>query len=338
MRTPLSSLSFAKYERILPRVFPDAVFFELCDRQGSRLWALGADPVDTDSNPIPVVWSELDKIMQRRSIPDTQLQFRAQLQMRQYGPVGWLIVGFDAQESVPLSTATSSLQKAFLDASAILQDELQLQSECDALAVELTERYEELNLVYATQDQVEGFEEGHAALEQLVHNCCDYLDVGLAVLICRDRGLVLTRINRGHAPDDTDGLIRYLETNIYDHVQAQVSSIVVNEEAEAGRSRLLGGRSENVLATPVVDDHGGVIGLLGVASAHDQHTFSNGDRNLLEVMAKKASRIIHTHHDSLTGLLNRNRQCSAAPARALANAATISASKPLRFSSPVSES
>ena len=61
-----------------------------------------------------------------------------------------------------------------------------------------------------------------------------------------------------------------------------------------------------MLAYPVLDDHGTVIGILAVAARHDMHVFSNGDRNLLEVMAKKASRIIHTHHDSLTGLMNRS--------------------------------
>ena len=69
---------------------------------------------------------------------------------------------------------------------------------------------------------------------------------------------------------------------------------------------MLGGRSENLLAYPIIDDHGTAIGLLAVAANPELHTFSNGDRNLLEVMAKKASRIIHTHHDSLTGLMNRS--------------------------------
>ncbi|MGB5626052.1 MAG: EAL domain-containing protein, partial [Woeseiaceae bacterium] len=62
----------------------------------------------------------------------------------------------------------------------------------------------------------------------------------------------------------------------------------------------------NLLAYPVLDDHGTAIGMLAVIARHDMHVFSNGDRNLLEVMAKKASRIIHTHHDSLTGLMNRS--------------------------------
>ena len=51
------------------------------------------------------------------------------------------------------------------------------------MASELTERYEELNLVYHTEDQVNYFAEGQEALEQLVDNCCEYLDVGLAALI-----------------------------------------------------------------------------------------------------------------------------------------------------------
>ncbi len=34
--------------------------------------------------------------------------------------------------------------------------------------------------------------------------------------------------------------------------------------------------------------------------------FTNSDKNLLQVMARKASKIVHANYDSLTGLANRN--------------------------------
>jgi len=154
--------------------------------------------------------------------------------------------------------------------------------------------------------QVDYFEEGQEALVRLVHNCADYLDVGLAALICRDRGVALHSVNSTEAPPDVDGLLELIETSIYDRIESQVQSIVLNEESDEDRERLFGGRTENLLVYPVIDDHGTAIGLLAVVARHDMHVFSNGDRNLLEVMAKKASRIIHTHHDSLTGLMNRS--------------------------------
>ncbi|MDH3532115.1 MAG: EAL domain-containing protein, partial [Gammaproteobacteria bacterium] len=308
----LQSLSMKKYERLLPRIFPAAVRIEIRDERGTQLWQVAADrgtatdaDVATDNNPV-AAWAKFGPGIERRKLPDGRMQFRAALQSREFGRIAWLITEFEAKFSVPMSTAPDSLRRAFGDATAFIQEELELQSECNQLAVELTERYEELNLVYSTKDQVEFFEEGQEALARLVHNCADYLNVGLAALICRERNIVLHNMTHKDASTDVDVLLELLGASIYDRVESQVSSIVLNEEDDAERQRIFGGRNENVLANPIIDDHGTPIGLLAVVAPREMHTFSNGDRNLLEVMAKKASRIIHTHHDSLTGLMNRS--------------------------------
>ena len=306
----LNSLSMAKYERLLPRIFPGAVRLEIQDVQGKVFWRYvpgEAGENDSESEDGPVVaWSDFGAGIGRRQLADGQLQFRAALLSRDHGRIAWLIATYDVQPSVPMATAPDPLRRAFADATAFIQEEIELQTECNQLAVELTERYEELNLVYSTKDQVEYFEEGQQALDRLVHNCADYLNVGLAVLVCRDRGLTLHNAKAGDMSADIESLIEILGTTIYDRVQSQVRSLVINDNDDTERRRYIGGRCENLLAFPIIDDHGTAIGILAVVAHRDVHTFSNGDRNLLEVMAKKASRIIHTHHDSLTGLMNRS--------------------------------
>ncbi len=307
----LNSLSMTKYERLLPRIFPGAVKIEIRDRQGTLFWGVQPDQPDgdacdsLDANPV-AAWSEFGPGIERRQLPDKQLQFRVPLQMRQHGDIAWLIAAYDLQPSVPMETAPEPMRRAFSDAKAFLQEELELQAECDQLAIELTERYEELNLVYSTDDQVAHLDEGQEALARLVHNCADYLDVDIAALISNDRNLMLHSTNGNVAADEVETLLELLGTAIYDRVEAQVSALVLNETDDLERQRLFAGRSENVLAMPIVDDHATAIGIIAVAVHKDGHIFSNGDRNLLEVMAKKASRIIHTHHDSLTGLMNRS--------------------------------
>lgn len=307
----LNTLSMAKYERILPRLFPDAIRLEIVDREGGLFWrklpgteAAGPDE-NQDPNATVHTWAEFEGGLSRRQLPDGEVQIRKQLTSHLTGKIGWLIVAFNTSSSTPMSSATEALRRAFTDAVAFLQEEVELQSECNQLAIELTERYEELNLVYATKDQVEHLDEGHDALQRLVQNCTDYLDVGLAVLICRDKGLLLHHKSL-HAPANSDHLLDLLAGRVYDHVRSRVQSVVLNETDQDSRARILGGRHENLLAYPIVDDHSTAIGLLAVVANPEAHTFSNGDRNLLEVMAKKASRIIHTHHDSLTGLMNRS--------------------------------
>ncbi|MDH3339215.1 MAG: hypothetical protein OEM76_15530, partial [Gammaproteobacteria bacterium] len=197
----LQSLSMTKYERLLPRIFPGADRLEIRDLHHKLIWQLCATAADerdpeaaTDDKPV-VDWSDFGPGVERRQLPDGQMEFRATVQSRQFSKLGYLIAGYHTQPSVPMSTAPDSLRRAFLDALAFLQEELELQLECNQLAVELTERYEELNLVYSTQDQVVYLEEGQEALVRLVNNCADYLDVGLAALVCRDRNLVLHSVN-----------------------------------------------------------------------------------------------------------------------------------------------
>jgi len=302
----LKSLSMKKYERLLPRVFPGAAKLEIRDRQGELFWGWSADGADDIDDNVVMAWSEFGSGIDKRQITDSRVQFRTSISLKDYGAIAWLNVSYDTQPSISMSTAPEPLRRAFADAKIFLQEEVELQSECNQLAAELGERYEELNLVYSTKDQVEYFEEGQEALVRLVHNCADYLDVGLAALICRDRSVALHNVNSTESPPDVDKLLELLGTTVYDRIESQVQSIVLNDESDDDRSRLFGGRSDNLLAYPVVDDHGTTIGMLAVVARHDMHVFSNGDRNLLEVMAKKASRIIHTHHDSLTGLMNRS--------------------------------
>lgn len=308
-KSVLQSLSLTKYERLLPRVFPGATRFELRNLQGELIWKLTAEQTSSDEpaddNPV-AAWVDFGHGIERRQLADEKTQFRYALRSREFGNVAWLVTGYDTKFSVPMSTAPEPMRRAFMDAATFLQEELELQLECDQLAVELTERYEELHLVYSTKDEVEYLEEGQEALTRLVHNCADYLDVGLAALICKDRGLLLHSGYSGIGPADTEALLELLSTGIYDRVEAQVNSIILNDPDDANRKRIFAGREENLLAYPILDDHGTVIGLIAVAARKDKHIFSNGDRNLLEVMAKKASRIIHTHHDSLTGLINRS--------------------------------
>ncbi len=305
----LNSLSTPKYGRLLPRLFPGAVMFEIGARQDLPYWRWDvADNREVDlenDDPEVAAWADFGGGIGRRALSDGQTQFRAGLLSKAFGRVGWLVVSYDTTVSIPMGAAPDVLRRAFADATLLIQEELDLQSECDSLAAELTERYEELNLVYSTDDQVDYVEEGQEALKRLVLNCADYLDVGMAALICRERDLVLYELNRKEAPDDPQGMLELLGTRIYDRAQSQVSPVVLNELDEEERHRLLDGRAENLVAYPVVDDHGTAIGVLAVVARKELHTFSNGDRNLLEVMATKASRIIHTHHDSLTGLMNR---------------------------------
>ena len=66
---------------------------------------------------------------------------------------------------------------------AVIARECELSIELDAMAMELADRYEELNLVYETNDDVSHFEQENDALSHLVKNCLDYLNVDMVALL-----------------------------------------------------------------------------------------------------------------------------------------------------------
>ena len=172
---PLKLLSMPKYERLLPRIFPGCDLLQLHSMHGDLIWSWPQQQGEEEDPNAVVAWADFGNSIGRRTMPDGRTQFRSAILAREKGQIGWLIVGYDTSISVPMDTAPDPMRRAFADAASFMQEEIDLQSECDQLAMELSERYEELNLVYATDDRVEHFDEGQQALAQLVHNCAGFV-------------------------------------------------------------------------------------------------------------------------------------------------------------------
>ena len=128
----LSSLSMSKYERLLPRMFPDAIRLEIRDRKGDVFWrrvpgSKGTGPDELEAFDEPVcVWSEFGPGLGRRQLPGDETQFRAEIQSKTHGKVGWLVVVHGTKSSIPMSAASDPMRRAFADAVVFLQEEIEL--------------------------------------------------------------------------------------------------------------------------------------------------------------------------------------------------------------------
>jgi len=142
----LRSLSLPKYERMLPRVFPGVAQLEIRDRQNQLFWqwspaANRNDDIESiDENPV-VAWTTLGFGIDKRQLPSGRMQFRAPIALKDHGPIAWLLTAYETQPSVALSSAPEPLRRAFADAQMLLQEDIELQLECNQLAAELGERY-----------------------------------------------------------------------------------------------------------------------------------------------------------------------------------------------------
>ena len=184
-------------------------------------------------------------------------------------------------------------------------NELQMTAVLDSMTAELTERYEELNLVYHTEDEVNFFREGRDTLAQLVENCNSYLGVGLTALILKSKKIKLVR-NSEAAPLEHAGLIiDRVQDRLYPWVEANNQSVVINDVTDELAVTVMRGVPYKILCTPVLEGSGSVTGLLVIVNEYSHADFTNSDKNLLAVMARKAGKIIQASYDSLTGLVKQ---------------------------------
>jgi diguanylate cyclase (GGDEF)-like protein len=217
--------------------------------------------------------------------------------------VGTLIVRIrgaehEPQRLVDMARTLESLAECFVTEYAIQRD-------LEVVTAELIERYEELNLVYKTADEIERDDEYGDALEQLVRNTRDHLNIDVVALLIPDKGIEFHAADGAHSLGDTRALVEMLRGGLCDWVAENATTLVLNERDEL-REKLLPGIPAKVLACPVVDSRGLTIGALILVNEDTRSDFSNGDRNLASVMAGKAAKIMLASHDALTGLITRS--------------------------------
>ena len=211
-----------------------------------------------------------------------------------------------------------------------VQTEFRLAEELMTMAEELTARYEELNLVYDTQDQASDYEETQDQLKQLVDNCLDYLNVSFAALILREKKLVLYAAKPELDASDVQLALDELKGQLYDWVSATKNVAVINGVQDKLAAVLCAGVPFKIVATPVVSGAGEIGGVLITARTYSQTDFRNNDKNLLDVMSRKASKIVQSTYDSMTGLVKRsgfeyqvNRAIQSTRVMGLANAVFV---------------
>ncbi len=180
------------------------------------------------------------------------------------------------------------------------------EEELDEMTDELTRRYEELNLIYAAEDQAMNIYHGRELLRQLVVNTSRFLSVDVIYLYIGGKKISIHKFRDDIPVFQSKTLFDCLRETVLPVLEASHSSLVVNHADDA---KPLGIDAEipfKIVTSPIDSSDTQTIGLLAIASNKNAPDFSNSDRNLLDVMAKRASKIAQSHFDSLTGLDNSN--------------------------------
>jgi GTP cyclohydrolase II len=300
----VNGVDFASYRELLGALLPEGFQFAVTLVDGESCWRDVGFPASIPFELIGQRCAELENTQKRSAkleplVLDDASVFSSPVVLENNKPVALLWAatreeGFDINRLKWLDTVAEHIAK-----------EISLNSELDSFARELTERYEELNLVYHTEDRVNYFKEGQDALEQLVANCRDYLDVGLAVLILKEKGVIVVKEAESSRVEGAELLVERIRDGVYDTVRQHNEAIVINDSSNIEAIPAWRGLAYRLIAAPVDDSTGEPVGVLAIASPFGGLKFSNSDRNLVEVMARKASKILQVNYDTLTGLVNR---------------------------------
>ena len=305
-----TSIKFNEFSSILAALVPDFSGGAIYDLNSNNLW-MSANFSKSIKNEIELFLDEQKasstsgtvREMQSKRFSDSFLLFAHTLNNHAQEPIGKLILVVQPQNEVEVSALEKKMTIAIKAIAAIISDMYQLDDELNAMSKELTERYEELNLVYDATDQVSSFSSVKRALQQLVKNCCIFMDIPFAAILLLDK-----RINIQHFSEslgiDNKGHLNTELNKLYLWTLKKNLSLVLNDENDPLWHALKTKLPYKLLSCPVNDKVGNTLGVIVSLKEKNDEDFVNSDRNLLMVMANKASKIIQTNYDSLTGLLN----------------------------------
>lgn len=186
----------------------------------------------------------------------------------------------------------------------LLISDYQLNTELDSATMELTDRYEELNLIYGTDETSEQCDLGHSVLANLVLQCAERMNVNTTILLLPDQNVFI--IEQDEAANMSQMPVEHLAHDVFlPWVLRSADTIIINDEFDSELEQNCPDLEHKVLICPIYGYSNIVCGYIGVFNTLDRSDFSNSDRNLLQIMSRRASRVVRGNFDELTGLANK---------------------------------
>lgn len=302
-------IDFGKYTGVLKALLGDALAIVICDARGRRVWSLSRGEKELYEHAVKKLnesvpdWVRTGTAIRRCTIDESRSAYLTSVQAED-GPVSGGLMVLVSHRQDAGKKAFSRISEGMASVSRLLGDEAQMLDELSATTRELTRRYEELNLIYNTQDSVKYFDEGQDAIRNLVRNTSEYTGFAFAALIMADQNTVHSFSNPARSLASADALREVVRADLYEHVAFRKEVLVHNGGKR--HQHLLAGIQCRLLACPIFDENNDVIGVLALANESTAEPLVSSDRKLLQVMAHKASRIIQANYDALTGMMTRN--------------------------------
>ena len=298
----LLSLDFDSLRLLADACLPAGAVLALCDEQGKVAWQSGEPPSTLNVSTLARhCWQEPRDFETTQPITNNAHgDLHVAFVRRHDGDPAGVLLGHFPATSADIPRA-SPLVRAL---AAGLSRELQILSELEDMADDLTDRYEELNLVFALDADLRDASKAHQALHQLLRNCVEYRRAEFALLLHPE---IQFSQHYGMLPASApaiEPLIEYFRNHLLPKLQADDHTWIDNHAfAGTGDPNSAGYK---ILAVPVKAATRGTVGILVWLKSATSPDFTNSSRNLLEAMSQRVELIVTGSFDLLTGLLNRS--------------------------------
>jgi diguanylate cyclase (GGDEF)-like protein len=303
----INQINYDNYARLLRSIHPRMVDISVFDQDGNTLWK--GDNYLSSHN---IDFGAVGTAVTRHHLATGETLYLCGIDTKEEIPKVVIALLMPATQSA-VSTQDISINEIVTAVARSIQTEIELQfalvtteSELNAMAAELTERYEELNLIYEADNNALRGVQSQESLRQLVNNCTGYLNVGMTALIIPDKNITIYDFNDENHIQNQAGLIKNILCDCFDSMKAKKQTIVINTIQNAIQYNVFCEIPQKLIITPVLTGEEEVIGVLIIINNNWKVDFTNSDRNLLQVMAKKVSKVIHDTYDDLTGLINKH--------------------------------
>lgn len=306
----VNNLGLEKHLNLLRDVVPNSVDLYACNASGRLIAAADGNARNTTAGDWIVEGSVLSGLAENPRgacmVPGFKKRYLTPVCNTLDEPVVYLVAILNDHNESQEDVTENLISRSCSAVASCIEKEYNLTAELDAMALELAGRYEELNLIYGTTDDITDFEnEGHT-LTNLIEKYIEHLDVDMIALAFPKQERVFSATN-GHDPiPEAYEIILNLGRNYSSNSGDTGKFIIINDFTDPQRDRYHLHVPCKIMACPVLNSRGTSNGIL-ICINHMQRTdFFNSDKNLLSVMSKKVAKIVQSNYDVMTGLINQH--------------------------------
>jgi hypothetical protein len=310
----LSGLDYARYARWLRRLTGADHDLALCLPSGGLLWA--SKPGQGIGDWLAALcadgfaWACDGDGMQRHDV-DAETLLYLPVDART-GRLGYLALRVPLEADAPV--AWDLLAETLEDIGAGIADEVAAKAELDAMALELSERYEELHLVYAIDKEVQQLDPGADLFQRLLQSWAGHMDADVAAFVNPGENLCVHATNLSAPIHNLDLVLVEMRGDLYRFTQSARAPLVINDKDDPRRAYIFTDLPFKILCCPVIHDRV-VVAILVLVNHWAKPDFSNSDRKLGELLANQLSGLSRMY-----GMLTETRKFNQQMANALIEA------------------